>query len=105
MKINLKEKLFYNIGEVAEAFNVNPSLIRYWEKEFEILNPKKSSKGTRKYSSVDLKNIKLIYDLVKIKGFKIEGAKKKLESSKDVVQVVKKLEKIKQKLISIEKEL
>ena len=44
MKINLKEKLFYNIGEVAEAFNVNPSLIRYWEKEFEILNPKKHSK-------------------------------------------------------------
>ena len=42
MKINLKEKLFYNIGEVAEAFNVNPSLIRYWEKEFEILNPKKT---------------------------------------------------------------
>ena len=54
MKINLKEKLFYNIGEVAEAFNVNPSLIRYWEKEFEILNPKKTLKGTRKYNSVDI---------------------------------------------------
>ncbi len=105
MEINLPEKLYYNIGEISKAFNIKPSLLRFWEKEFEILNPKKSSKGTRKYSSVDLKNIKLIYDLVKIKGFKIEGAKKKLESSKDIVQVVKKLEKIKQTLISIEKEL
>ena len=65
MKINLKEKLFYNIGEVAEAFNVNPSLIRYWEKEFEILNPKKTLKGTRKYNSVDINNLKLIYNLLK----------------------------------------
>ena len=69
------------------------------------LNPKKNLSGTRKYSSIDLKNIKLIYDLVKIKGFTLEGAKKKLKSSKDVIQVVKKLEKIKQKLINIEKEI
>ena len=77
MEINLKEKLFYNIGEVAEAFNVNPSLIRYWEKEFEILNPKKTLKGTRKYNSVDVKNLKLIYNLLKNRGFTIEGEKKK----------------------------
>ena len=70
-----------------------------------MLAPKKNFKGTRKYSSVDIKNIKLIYDLVKVKGFKIEGAKKKLQSSKNIIQVVKKLEKIKEKLINIEKEL
>ena len=80
MKINLKEKLFYNIGEVAEAFNVNPSLIRYWEKEFEILNPKKTLKGTRKYNSVDINNLKLIYNLLKNRGFTIEGAKEKIKS-------------------------
>ena len=105
MEINLPEKLYYNIGEISKAFNIKPSLLRFWEKEFEILNPKKSSKGTRKYSSVDLNNIKLISAIANITGFKIERAKKTLESSKDVVQVVKKLEKIKQKLISIEKEL
>ena len=105
MEINLPEKLYYNIGEISKAFNIKPSLLRFWEKEFDILNPKKNSKGTRKYNSVDLKNIKLIYDLVKVKGFKIKGAKKKLESSKDVVQVIKKLETIKQRLINIEKEL
>ena len=60
MEINLPEKLYYNIGEISKAFNIKPSLLRFWEKEFEILNPKKSPKGTRKYSSVDLKNIKLI---------------------------------------------
>tara|TARA_B100001559_G_scaffold250139_1_gene213570 strand:+ start:159 stop:476 length:318 start_codon:yes stop_codon:yes gene_type:complete len=105
MEINLPEKLYYNIGEISKAFNIKPSLLRFWEKEFEILSPKKSTKGTRKYSSIDIKNIKLIYDLVKIKGFKIEGAKKKLESSKDILQIIKKLEKIKQNLINIEKEL
>ena len=51
MEINLPEKLYYNIGEISKAFNIKPSLLRFWEKEFEILNPKKSSKGTRKYSS------------------------------------------------------
>ena len=81
MENNLKEKLFYNIGEVAEAFNVNPSLIRYWEKEFEILNPKKTLRGTRKYNSVDIKNLKLIYNLLKNRGFTIEGAKEKIKSS------------------------
>ena len=51
MEINLPEKLYYNIGEISKAFNIKPSLLRFWEKEFEILNPKKNSKGTRKYSS------------------------------------------------------
>ena len=74
-------------------------------KEFDILTPKKNVSGTRKYSSVDLKNIKLIYDLVKVKGYTLEGAKNKLKSSKEIFEVVKKLEKIKSKLINIEKEL
>ena len=99
------KKLFYKIGEVAKMFNVNISAVRFWEKEFDILTPKKNISGTRKYSSVDLKNIKLIYDLVKVKGYTLEGAKNKLKSSKEIFEVVKKLEKIKSKLINIEKEL
>ena len=105
MEINLKEKLFYNIGEVAEAFNVNPSLIRYWEKEFEILNPKKTLKGTRKYNSVDIKNLKLIYNLLKNRGFTIEGAKEKIKSESKKFEIVEKLERIKAQLILIEKEI
>ena len=58
MEIKLPEKLYYNIGEISKAFNVNPSLLRFWEKEFDILNPKKTIKGTRKYNSVDIKNLK-----------------------------------------------
>ena len=105
MELNLPEKLYYNIGEISKAFEIKPSLLRFWEKEFDILKPKKNVSGTRKYSSVDLKNIKLIYDLVKVKGYTLEGAKKQLESSKEIFEVVKKLEKIKSKLINIEKEL
>ena len=99
------KRLYYNIGEVADILGVAPSLLRFWEKEFDILTPKKNISGTRKYSSVDLKNIKLIYDLVKVKGYTLEGAKNKLKSSKEIFEVVKKLEKIKSKLINIEKEL
>ena len=102
MKINLKEKLFYNIGEVAEAFNVNPSLIRYWEKEFEILNPKKTLKGTRKYNSVDINNLKLIYNLLKNRGFTIEGAKEKIKSESKKIEIKDNKNKIKDKLISLE---
>jgi DNA-binding transcriptional MerR regulator len=105
MELKLPEKLYYNIGEISKAFDIKPSLLRFWEKEFDILNPKKNLKGTRKYSSIDLKNIKLIYDLLKIKGFTLDGAKKKLKSSKNTIQVIKKLKKLKEKLIKIEKEI
>ena len=105
METNLKEKLFYNIGEVAEAFNVNPSLLRYWEKEFKILKPKKTVKGTRKYSSNDIKNFKLIYNLLKNRGFTIEGAKEKIKSDSKKIEIVEKLERIKAQLILIEKEI
>ena len=80
MEIKLPEKLYYNIGEISKAFNVNSSLLRFWEKEFDILNPKKTIKGTRKYNSVDIKNLKLIYNLLKIRGFTIDGAKEKLKT-------------------------
>jgi len=105
MEINLPEKLYYSIGEVSKAFNVNTSLLRYWEKEFDILNPKKTVKGTRKYSSIDIKNLKLIYNLLKVRGFTIEGAKEKLKTESKKIEIVEKLEKIKSRLEIIEKEL
>ena len=105
MEIKLPEKLYYNIGEISKAFNVNPSLLRFWEKEFDILNPKKTLKGTRKYNSIDIKNLKLIYNLLKVRGFTIEGANEKLKKESKKIEIVEKLEKIKSRLKIIEKEL
>jgi len=105
MEINLPEKLYYRIGEVSKALSVNTSLLRYWEKEFDILNPKKTLKGNRKYSYIDIKNLKLIYNLLKVRGFTIEGAKEKLKTESKKIEIVEKLEKIKSRLEIIEKEL
>lgn len=72
------EKLYYSIGEVAEMFEVNTSLIRFWEKEFTQLQPRKNSRGNRVYSKKDLELFKKIHHLVKEKGFTLEGAKNAL---------------------------
>ena len=74
-------KLYYSIGEVAAMFDVSASLIRYWEQEFDILKPKKNNKGNRLFTPEDLNNLKLIYNLVKERGFTLEGAKKKLKEN------------------------
>ena len=70
MKVKATEKRYYTIGEVAKRFNVKPSLIRFWESEFAILNPKKNNRGIRKFSSKDIDNIKEIYFLLKEKNIK-----------------------------------
>ena len=67
MKVKATEKRYFTIGEVAKRFNVKPSLIRFWESEFAILNPKKNNRGIRKFSSKDIDNIKEIYFLLKEK--------------------------------------
>ena len=72
----LPEKLYYNIGEISNAFGVKPSLIRFWEKEFKIINKKKSNKGTRKFSIKDVEKINLIYSLVKKKGYNLRSKNK-----------------------------
>ena len=82
MHIDLPEKRYYGIGEVAKAFDVNTSLIRFWEKEFDILKPKKNAKGNRKFTPEDVKNLKLIFHLVKERGFTLEGAKIHLKEDK-----------------------
>tara|TARA_B100001989_G_C24472661_1_gene430091 strand:- start:555 stop:890 length:336 start_codon:yes stop_codon:yes gene_type:complete len=77
------EKLYYSIGEVAKILNVNVSLVRFWEKEFDILQPKKNKKGNRIFTVTDFENLKLIYHLVKERGFTLEGAKNKLKENKE----------------------
>jgi DNA-binding transcriptional MerR regulator len=109
MYIDLPEKRYYKIGEVAKAFGLNASHIRFWEKEFDILKPKKNKKGNRLFTKEDLKNLQLIYHLVKEKGFTLEGAKSKMkENSKSTegnYDIILRLEKIKAELINIKNEI
>lgn len=109
MFIELPEKRYYGIGEVAKAFKVNASLIRFWEKEFDILKPKKNAKGNRKFTPEDIKNLKFIYHLVKERGFTLEGAKTHLKENKkqalDQFEIIDKLESIKAQLVKIKTQL
>ncbi len=79
-------KLYYTIGEVSAMFDVNASLIRFWEKEFDIIKPKKNKKGNRLFTSEDIDNFKIIYNLVKEQGLTLEGAKKYLKGNKKSLQ-------------------
>ena len=107
MKVKAKEKRYKTIGEVAKRFNVKPSLIRFWESEFAILNPKKNNRGIRKFSSKDIDNIKEIYFLLKEKKYKIKDAKKFFKNKRfnKSFEVVDKLNNIKEKLIEIRDQL
>ena len=110
MHIDLKtDKLYYSIGELAAAFEVNASLIRFWDSEFDILKPKKNAKGNRMFTPEDVKNLKLIYHLVKERGFTLEGAKTHLKDNKkqilDKFDIVNKLEGIKKQLLDIKNEI
>lgn len=109
MHIELPEKRYYGIGEVARAFDVNTSLIRFWEKEFDVLQPKKNAKGNRKFTPRDIKNLQLIYHLVKERGFTLEGAKTHLREERQKTlsnfEIIQKLERIKAELTKIKDQL
>lgn len=110
MHVELKEgKLYYSIGEISKAFGVNASLIRFWEKEFDILKPKKNAKGNRKFTPEDVKNLQLIYHLVKERGFTLEGAKTHLKENQqktlDKFEIIRKLETIKTQLTELKNQL
>ncbi len=102
-------KVYYTIGEVAEMFGVNPSLIRFWEKEFDIIKPHKNKKGNRQFTKADIDNFHLIYHLVKEKKMTLRGAQMKLRENKTDTEVnfevVKRLKIIKQELLSIKEQL
>ncbi len=114
MKVNEKElkKLYYSIGEVAKMFDVNSSLIRFWEKEFSIIKPKKNKKGNRLFTPKDISNFNKIYHLVKVEGHTLEGARNALKRKVDVptdsiestsnnVEIISRLEKIKYRLLRL----
>ena len=106
---NISEKLFFKIGEVAKIFNVNISAIRFWEKEFDILKPKKNKKGNRLFTQRDMKNLKIIHYLLKERGFTVEGAKKKLKENKNDtinnVEIVSYLKDIRSFLVQLREQL
>jgi len=109
MHIDLPEKRYYKIGEVANAFHVNTSLVRFWEKEFDIIKPKKNAKGNRLFTPDDISNFKLIFNLVKERGFTLEGAKQKLKKNPDATifnhEIITRLEAVKAELLKIKNHL
>lgn len=102
-------KLYYSIGEVAKMFNVNTSLIRFWEKEFDIIKPQKNKKGNRMFTQEDVDNFHVIYHLVKERGFTLQGAKDKLRQDRAGtaanLEMVKTLTKVREFLVNLKKEL
>jgi len=103
-------KRYYTIGEVAEMFDVATSLIRFWETEFDLINPKKNKKGNRQFTQEDVSNVKLIYHLVKEKGYTLQGAKDILKNHnlttvRDNLEMVQSLKKVREFLIEIKQNL
>jgi DNA-binding transcriptional MerR regulator len=108
MHVNLPEKRYYSIGEVAKAFDVQPSLLRFWEKEFKEIQPQKKTSGTRKYTPENILTLQFIYHLVKEKGMTLEGAKKQLQNksnSGSKEEMLAKLERVKAALIQLKEKM
>ncbi|NOZ47028.1 MAG: MerR family transcriptional regulator [Chlorobi bacterium] len=103
------EKLYYSISEVAGMFDVNTSLIRYWENQFDIIKPKKNKKGNRLFTKNDIDNFHIIYYLVKERGMTLKGAKAKMKENKEDTinnfEVIKSLKGIKEMLLEIKENL
>ncbi len=103
------EKLYFSIGEVAEELNVNPSLIRFWEKKFDQIKPKKNKKGDRFFTKNDVKLLKTIYHLAKERGYTLEGIRKKLNANRNEVEetqeVIEKLTQIRSFLLELKENI
>ena len=111
MALNLNKdlKLYYSISEVAEMFGLSETLLRYWEKEFPTISPKKSGRNIRQYSQADIDQIRLVYNLVKVRGMKLAAARKALKNSREeierILEVMGRLEAVRNELMSIKREL
>jgi len=109
MHIELPKKRYYKIGEVAKAFGLSITMVRYWEQEFDMIKPKKNSKGDRMFTKNDIETIKLIYHLAKEQGYSLEGVRKKLRNQpkKTVLTIttINRLEAIKMELLKIKDQL
>lgn len=105
----LPDKLYYSIGELSDYFGVAPSLLRYWESEFDFIKPKRNRKGTRFYTQRDIESIQKIYLLVKEQGHTLEGARNKLKKRKakvdSSVEIINRLEKVRNFLTELKKEM
>lgn len=103
------EKIYFTIGEVADRFGVATSLIRFWESEFSILHPKKNKKGNRQYTKADIEKLKLIYHLVKERGFTLNGAKEMLKKNPEELQskmdAIESLKNVRQFLLELKGQL
>lgn len=99
------EKLYFSIGEVAQMFGINESTLRFWEKEFDIIRPRKTEKGTRYYKQEDIDAVRLIFHLVKERGMTLAGARQKLRDNKETTirqeDIVNRLKQIKEELLAL----
>ena len=102
-------KMYYSISEVAKMFNVNESLLRYWEKEFPIIAPRKAGGNVRQYRKEDIENIRLVYHMVKVKGMTLQGAKQRLKANKEktiqTAEIVDRLKQIREELVNLRNSL
>ena len=98
-------KLYYTMGEVATMFDVNTSMIRFYEKEFDVLKPKKNKKGNRLFTPEDLENLRIIFHLIRDKGYTLNGAKEHLKNNlgdtKDNQRIIDSLENLKKFLLEV----
>ena len=104
----LFQKQYYSIGEVAAMFKVNVSLIRFWENEFDIIEPRKNRKGDRFFKPADIKNLQMIHDLLRRRKFTIEGAKeflKKNNPAREKYEMVQSLQKVRAFLLQLKANL
>lgn len=100
-------KLYYSISEVAQMFDINESTLRFWEKEFDIIHPRKTDKGTRYYKREDIDAVRLVYHLVKERGLTLAGARQKLKNNREMTvrqeDIVNRLKQIKEELLEMKK--
>ena len=107
--LKIPNKKYFTISEASKLCVVKQHTLRFWEKEFDILKPKKNKKGNRMFTKKDMRNLDIIYHLVKERGFTLEGAKKKLKENKsdtiDNITIINKLKELKSFLVEMRNEL
>jgi DNA-binding transcriptional MerR regulator len=105
----MAEKIYYSMGEVAEMLDVTPTLLRFWEKRFDIIKPQKNKKGNRLFSPDDVRNLKTIYHLVKERGMTLDGAARQLRAKKSEIsrdmEIAERLAAIRALLLEVRNEL
>ena len=109
LNTNKEMKMYYSIGEVAQRFGVSETLLRYWEKEFPNIKPEKGGRGIRQYSKEDVEQVELVYNLVKVRGLTLQGARDAIKSQgakvKTQIDVINRLTHVRNELQALSKEL